>query len=101
MANANSANGAYHHIINSSRPKKSTQEYQGIGTEKKSLLICAEVSAPVNSPYRPEILRRSISKDPTTWKRSQQSLILLVSLMPGMSEISLERECESHSAKSY
>ncbi|KAL1516113.1 hypothetical protein ABEB36_000036 [Hypothenemus hampei] len=37
--------------------------------------------------------------DPTTWKGSQQSLILLESLMPGMSEISPVRECESHSAK--
>ncbi|KAL1488258.1 hypothetical protein ABEB36_015212 [Hypothenemus hampei] len=100
MANANSANGAHHHVVNWSRPKKSTQEYEGTGTEGKPLPTYAEVSAPVNSPYRPEILRRSITMDPTTWKGSQQSLILLVSLMPGMSEISPERECESHSAKS-
>ncbi|KAL1516460.1 hypothetical protein ABEB36_000369 [Hypothenemus hampei] len=69
--------------------KKSTQEYQGIGTEGKPLPTYAEVSALVNSPYRPKVLRRTITTDPTTWKGSQQSLILLI---PGMSEISPERE---------
>ncbi|KAL1505148.1 hypothetical protein ABEB36_004771 [Hypothenemus hampei] len=99
MANANSANGAYRHVVNWSHSRKSTQEYQEIGTERKPLPTYAEVSALVNSPHCPKILRRTITMDPTIWKGSQQSLIPLVSLIPGMSEFSPVWECESLTVK--